>query len=152
MKRYSLSLLMALALPFLGSGADKGAVTFYLQLVRGTDDDKPPAPEATVAGPALCHRLRMFKWKHYWEIAHRTVVLDAGGITRQRLSAQREVGIALSAPAQMTVCIYTDGKLTRLRKQALDTPFYIDGGDNAAQSWFIVVRRDKPPAAQAKLN
>jgi hypothetical protein len=153
MKRNAILWLMLLALPFLAPGAEKTSVTFYLQLIRGTDDDKPPAPEARLAGPQVSRRLQMFKWKNYWEITRRTVVLEAGGKSRQRMSPQREVEIELSAPREMTVCIYADGKLTRRRKQPLDTPFYITGGDkDATQCWFIVVRRDKPPVAQTALN
>ncbi len=46
----------------------------------------------------------------------------------------------------MSISIYADGKLTRKRKQPVTAPFYISGGDKQTnQSWFIVVRRDKPP-------
>jgi hypothetical protein len=153
MKRYGILWLMLLTLPFLAAGAEKSSVTFYLQLIRGTDDDKPPAPEARPVGPQISRRLQMFKWKNYWEITRKAVVLEAGAKTRQRMSPQREVQIELSAQREMTVCIYADGKLTRRRKQSLDTPFFIAGGDNdATQAWFIVVRRDKPPEAQAALN
>jgi hypothetical protein len=153
MKRCPFPWLLVLALPLLTAGADKGGVTFYLQLIRGTDGDNPPTTEARPAGPALCRRLQMFKWKNYWEMAHRTVVLEAGGRTRQRMSAEREVEISLASPNEMTICIYADGKLTRRRKQSVETPFYIAGGDkDVAQSWFIVVRRDKPPWAQAGLK
>jgi len=148
MKRYGIPLLVLLMLPFLAAGADKSGVTFYLQLIRGTEDDKPPAPEARLAGTEVSRRLQMFKWKNYWEMAHRTVVLEEGGKTRQRMSPKREVEIQLSASHEVTFCIYTDGKLTRRRKQSLDTPFYIAGGDkDATESWFIVVRRDKPAGA-----
>jgi hypothetical protein len=153
MKQNRLPWLILLALPLLVAGADQSGVTFYLQLIRGSDDDKPPATEARLAGPEVSSRLQMFKWKNYWEMARRTVVLEAGGKTRQRMSAEREVEITLSDTREMTVCIYADGKLSRRRKQSLDTPFYIAGGDkDATQPWFIVVRRGKPPGTQARLN
>jgi hypothetical protein len=151
MRRSSLPWLILLALPVLAAGADKGGVTFYLQLIRGSDDDKPPAPEARLAGPEISRRLQMFKWKNYWEITRRTAVLPAGGKTRQRMSAEREVEIALSAAHEVTVGLYTHGELIRRRKQSLDTPFYIAGGDkDATESWFIVVRRDQPTGAQPR--
>jgi hypothetical protein len=153
MKRSILPLLALLALPCLTLGAEKTGVTFYLQLIRGTDADKPPGAAAKPAGPELSRRLQMFRWKNYWEINRRTVVLDTDGKSRQRMSDQQEVEIALTAPREMTVCIYADGKLTRRRKQSVDTPFYIAGGNSdATQSWFIVVRRDKPPEALANAN
>jgi len=153
MKRCLLPLLILLTLPFMAAGADQSGITFYLQLIHGTDGDKPPASDARAAGPQISRRLQMFKWKNYWEMARQTVVIAAGGKTRQRMSPKREVEIALNAPGEMTVCIYADGKLTRRRKQSLDTPFFIAGGDKEDnQAWFIVVRRDKPPGEQAKLN
>jgi hypothetical protein len=153
MKRFGLSCLILLALPCLALSADKTGITFYLQLIRGTDDDQPPAITARLAGPELARRLQMFRWKNYWEINRRAILLGDGGTTRQRMSAEREVEIARNAPREMIVSIYDNGKLTRRRLQSLDTPFYIAGGDkDATQSWFIVVRRDKPPEGKADLN
>ncbi len=145
--------MILLALPFLAAAAEKSGTTFYLQLIRGTDGDQPPAPEAKPAGRELTRRLDMFKWKNYWEISRRTVVLEAGGKIRQRMSASHEVELVLTTPGQMTVCIYANGKLTRRREQPMDTPFFIAGGDkDDAQAWFIVVRRDKPPDPPANSN
>jgi hypothetical protein len=144
---------MLLALPCLALGADKGGITFYLQLIRGTDDDHPPAAAARLAGPEISRRLQMFRWKNYWEIERRTVLLGSGAKARQRMSAEHEIEIARNSPREMVVSIYDDGKLARRRTQPLDTPFYIAGGDkDATQSWFIVVRRDKPPEGKAGLN
>jgi hypothetical protein len=153
MKPFGLSWLILLVVPCLALGADKSAVTLYLQLIRGTDGDQPPVADARLAGPELARRLQMFKWKNYWEINRRTVMLGAGEKTRQRMSTEREVEIALTASREMTVCIYTNGKLTRRRTQSLDTPYYIAGGDkDTTQSWFIVLRRDKSPDQRAGVN
>jgi len=120
-------------------------VTFYLQLVRGTDGVSPPSPDAPPVGPQLSRRLQMFRWEHYWEIKRQTVVLKPGGKTRQRLNPQREVEIEMTGPRFMTVSVYADGKLTVKSKRAVDAGFCIVGGDGKSeQSWFIVVRRDQP--------
>jgi hypothetical protein len=152
-KQFGLLLLILLALPCLAVGADKSGITLYVQLFRGTDNDQPPAAEARLADREILRRLQMFKWKNYWEIKRRTVLLGDGGKTRQRMSAEREVEIAQTSPREMTVSIYANGQLTRRRVQSLDTRFYIAGGDkDEAQSWFIVVRRDKPPEGKDSLN
>jgi hypothetical protein len=138
-----LLLLLALRLP---ARADGDGITFYLQLIRGTADDQPPSPEAKPVGSELTRRLQMFKWKNYWEISRSAVLIEPGGRNRQRMSPRHEVEISLVPAHQMTISIYTDGKLTRRRTQPLDTPFCIAGGDKEeTQAWFIVVRRDKPP-------
>ncbi len=148
MKLRHFACLAALAFPLIASAADKSAVTFYVQLIRGTEDANPPAADAKPAGAQITRRLQMFKWKNYWEISRKTVEVNPGSKIRQKLAPQREVEIAVGATNDMTISIYADGKLARKRRQPATTPFYISGGDKEAnQSWFIVVRRDKPPDA-----
>jgi hypothetical protein len=134
----------------LAQGADASGVTFYVQLIRGSDVDAPPAPQARLIGPKLDHRLHdVFKWKNYWEIKREVITLKTGAKIRKRMTANREIEIAWPSSRDMTVSIYTDGKMTRKREQSVDTAFYIAGGDSdATQSWFIVVRRDNPEATQ----
>jgi hypothetical protein len=141
-----LFLVIVLLGPAAVRGAEAPTVAFYVQLLRGSDDDIPPAPEARLIGTELGRRLHgVFRWKNYWEIKRQCMTLSAGKTVRARLSSNREVEINLPQPQEMVVCIYVDGKLVRKRRQAVHTRFYITGGDNdGAQSWFIVVRRDKP--------
>ncbi len=150
MKQIALLLLLLIGGTGMTWSAEEEDMTFYVQLIRGTDERTPPSPEARLVGPELGRRLHVFKWKNYWEISRRTVVLKPGAKSRQRLTPQRELEISLTSPQEMTVAIYTDGQLTRRREQAADTAFYIAGGDHdSAQCWFIVVRRNKPQSALA---
>jgi hypothetical protein len=132
--------------PAAARSAETPTVTFYVQLVHGSDDDTPPAPEARLIGTDLGRRLHgVFRWKNYWEIKRQCITLSAGKAVRARMSSDREVEIQLPKPEEMIVCIYVDGKLVRRRQQAVQTRFYITGGDNeGTESWFIVVRKDKP--------
>ncbi|HEY3913160.1 MAG TPA: hypothetical protein VGN61_01635 [Verrucomicrobiae bacterium] len=155
MRGLVLALIGFLAAAQYAAATPAEGVTFYVQLVRGSDADTPPAPGATLVGDVLGHRLRMFKWKNYWEVQRQTVQVNIGGKSRRRVTTEREVEISLSTPDDMTVCIYVNGKLSRKRKQHFSNAFYIAGGENEdANSWFIVVRRDKPqnsPSTQAQL-
>jgi hypothetical protein len=147
MKRWLFALAVLLAFPLLSAPSQSRGSTFYLQAIRGTDNDSPPTPEARPVGPVLRRRLQVFRWKSYWEIKRESVVVQPGGKTRQRMTADREVEIALPNPREMIVCLYVNGKLTRRRTQVIDTAFYIAGVENAndpPQSWFIIVRRDNP--------
>jgi hypothetical protein len=153
MKNFGLLWLILLALPCAALSAEKDEATFYLQLIRGTEGDQPPVADARLAGADLSRRLQMFKWKNYWEIKRRTVLLGEGEKTRQRMTAEREIEIVRDTPHTLTVSIYANGKLSRRRTQPLETPFYIAGGDkDAEQCWFIVLRRDKPPESKVARN
>jgi hypothetical protein len=136
----------------LARGADVASATFYIQLVRGTDVEARPAPQAHAIGGRLDQRLHdIFKWKNYWEVKRETVSLHSGMKVRKRMSAQREVEIAWSGPRAMEISLYTDGKLTRKRQQTIDTNFYISGGDrDAADCWFIIVRKDNPDSGSGQ--
>jgi len=147
MKQVLLALLM-IGVPFLARAADAPAMTFYVELIRGSDQDVPPTPDAHEVGVRLYHRLHdVFRWKNYWEVKRENVSIRPGEKARVRITKEREVEIDLSGSKDMTVSIYADGKLTRKRQQSLDTAFYIAGGSNdATDPWFIVVRRDNPDA------
>jgi len=150
MKPILFAVMALLAGACLADAAPAGDITFYVQLIQGTDADAPPAAGATLVGDALSHRLQMFRWKNYWEVKRQTIQLSTGAKIRRHLTRQRDVEIALTTPTDMTVAIFLDGKLTRKRAQPVNTAFYIAGGDNEeAQSWFVVVRRDKPQNAPA---
>ncbi|HXR07878.1 MAG TPA: hypothetical protein VN765_11150 [Candidatus Acidoferrum sp.] len=143
-------LLVILALILVGPGCrparDKSALTFYLQTIHGNDEDRPPTPEARPIGAKLDHRLRsVWKWKHYWELKRDLAVVKPGQRVRRRMSAEREVELELADLRSMTARIYFNGRLTRSRTQPAEGAFYIVGGDEGQdQSWFIVVRRDRP--------
>ena len=131
--------------------ADSSREIVYVQLLRGSDDDSPPTPQAKLIGAELDHRLHaVFKWKNYWEIQRQCLAVKVGQKLRAPVGAGREVEILLSQSGEMRVSLYIDGKLVRRRRQAARTRFYITGGDrDGSQSWFIVVRRDKPMEREA---
>lgn len=127
-------------------GAEDGARTFYVQFVCGSDQATPPAPDAKAVGPALRQRLgSVFKWKHYWELKRHCVQLKAGGKARVVMNPEREAELALLSPDTLAVRLYYRGKLSRSSELPVPKDFAVAGGDTAdGQSWFVVVRRDKP--------
>jgi len=119
---------------------------FYLQLVRGNNDQTPPTPAAKPIGPKLDQRLRSFcKWNRYWEIRRDSIVARPSQCVRKHLSPGQDVEIELLDSRRMAVRVYQSGTLTRSRNQPSDGAFFITGGkEGADQSWFIVVRQDPP--------
>jgi len=143
--------LFLLALLFIGmaraAAAEDPGMTFYLQLVRGNDEDRPPARGAKPIGPELSQRLHaVFRWKHYWELKRDQVVLKSGAKVRRQMTAEREVEIQRLNQEQVEIRVYREGKVARIERHSTRTQFILIGGDKEEnQCWFIVVRRDKPP-------
>jgi hypothetical protein len=140
-----LLLLTFAAAPF-ALGADAKQSTYYVQLIRGNNDDHPPASGARQIGPRLTKRFRpVFKWENYWEMSRQEVVLTQGQKTRLKLSKEREVEIDLTNPAKRKVIAYSAGKPVCSATRPVGEAKTIIGADRDANSvWFIVVRRDKP--------
>src|SRR5215831_483223 len=110
--------------------AEEGVVTYYVQLVRGTNGDKPPAPACQRAGPRLLATFRpVMKWKNYWEISCKSVTLEPGQTNRVRLGNGREVEIDLSIPKKRKVTAYQDGVVVDRTTSPLGALMSITGGD-----------------------
>lgn len=126
--------------------AGEETVTYYVQAIRGTDSDQPPTPEAKAIGPKLSGKLApVFRWKSYWEVKRQNVVLTKGKTERVTLPGGLEVEVARVNEDKREVRLYRDGKLTRkLTQPANKTMTIIGGMAEPDNSWFVVVRRDKP--------
>ena len=126
--------------------ADSPGVTFYTQLVRASDQDKPMEPHWRPVGPRLSrHLCPKFRWKNYWEVNRQTVNVLPGKVTRVRLNPDREIEIELRGPDESEIRLYTKGILVRKSRQSIQSSMSIMGGMHENDdSWFVVVRRDKP--------
>ncbi len=126
--------------------ADKAAVTYYVQLVRGSDEEQPPVPGSRRVGPRLTDKFQtVFKWRNYWEVAQREAVVAPGSLTRVRLNAEREVQIDLSDPRQRKVTAFHKGTVVdRIVSPTGEAMTLIGANRDGKSAWFVVVRRDKP--------
>lgn len=144
-----LTALFFVAAP-LARAADLSSVTFYVQLVQGSDQDAPPTAQARAIGAKLDQRLHnVFRWKNYWELKRENVTLAAGAKSRKAMSRHLAVEVAWPTSDTLMVSIFRDGKLVRRRHEPIDTAFSIAGGSsNPGEPWFIIVRRDNPDQNQ----
>jgi hypothetical protein len=126
--------------------AEGEPVTLYMQVIRGTDLDKPPQSDWRPVGPRLSrHLCPKFRWKHYWEMNRQAINVRPGKTVRIRVSSEREVEIELRDSGESEVRLYSAGKLARKSRQSGESHMTIMGGGwDESESWFIVVRRDKP--------
>ena len=142
---FCLLLLFAWASPVL-AGIDAEPTTFYIQLIRGTDQEKRQEISWKPIGPKLSQRLSpIFRWKKYWEVNCQPISVEFGRISRSRLSDVRQVEIEPISPSEMEIRLFLKGNLVQTCRQLVGTRITIMGGDRTKnESWFVVVRRDKP--------
>lgn len=151
MKRWlCLLLLVAVGLP-VSFGADTEKATYYVQLIRGSNEDEPPEPGSKRIGPKLSAALRpVFQWKSYWEVKRQQVALANGQKSTVRLSPQREVMIDLTDPAKRQVTVFEAGRpVSRAIRPSGEAMTIIGGDRDKGSAWFIVVRRDKPTVQES---
>ena len=126
--------------------AEHQSNTFYVQLVRGNNDDVPPQPGSRPVGIRVARHLRAaLNWKNYWELNRRQVAVCSGNATRVCLSKEREVEIDLTSRNRRKVTAFENGRAVQKALRPLGEGMTVIGGERSDESaWFIVVRGDRP--------
>ena len=131
---------------FALDAAEAEKVTYYVQLVRGTEDASPPSSDSKPIGPKIAKRLSpVFRWNHYWEMARKDVAVKRGEKKLVQLAPQRSVEIDLTNLAKRQVTAFEGKKPVYKVVNPIGSDMTVIGGDRSTNgSWFIIVRRDKP--------
>ncbi len=143
---HGFGLCLFLAAAFWLQAAEEKPVLLYVQLIRGTNDEKPPEKNAKRVGPKLSQLLTpVFRWKHYWEVRQEEVKVSPRQTLKLGLKV-RDLEIKLQPDGQLELRLFTNGKLVRTSRQKLkaDTMEIMGGNKEDDNAWFVVVRRDKP--------
>jgi hypothetical protein len=145
MRRLPFWFLIALCSLSGGVVAGDDPVTFYVQLLRGTNEEKSEDIKIKEVGPKLRKKLSpVFRWKNYWEVSRTAVTVGKGKTGRVQLPNSHALEIELLNPAESEVRLYLNGALRRKSRQPIHNRTTIMGGDNNDDCWFVVVRRDPP--------
>ena len=151
MKRCWLVLCL-LGLSWLPAGlAADDARTYYFQLICGSDKELATKVDAKPIGLKLRSELEAkFRWKSYAELAHGECNVSEVKTTSIKLPERREMQLQLSGKSIETR-LYRDGQMVRKSRENADSKLLIMGGDQGRDdSWFIVIRRDKPATFSAE--
>jgi len=121
-------------------------LTYYVQLIRCSDQNQPPEPGSKRVGPKLAEKFQcVLRCKSYWEISQAKVEVLPNRTIRTHLSNGRDVEIDLTQPGKRRVATFHKGRLIDRTVEPLSENMTLIGGDRDQTShWFIVVRRDKP--------
>jgi hypothetical protein len=139
-------LLVFLVLPLWANAADDNAQVFYVQLIRGSNDEKPPESQAKAVGPKMSQVLTpVFKWKYYWQVSEQEVSVAPAKVSKLNLQV-RDLELQIMPEDQVEARLYEKGKLMRTSRQKVSAaaPLVMGGSPNDNNAWFIVVRKDKP--------
>ena len=139
-------ILVALTVSRAWSAQEGSPATYYVQLIQGTNEEKPQDASWRAVGPKLSQVLSpVFTWKHYWEVKREEVVVTGGNVSKVKVTADRSLEIELIKDGQTELRLYRAGELKRKMRTSGETGMSILGGDAPGKDgWFIVVRRDKP--------
>ena len=134
--------LMAVA----GSAATaEPSKAIYVQFILGTDKSCPQA-NCREIGPKLSKKLSpVFRWKHFWEIDRKKLVVQAKKTTRIELAGDRKMEINFTKSDEVEVRLYRRTGLITKTRHSFGGPMSILGGEeDTHDSFFIVVRGDEP--------
>jgi hypothetical protein len=126
--------------------AEVEKIPFSVQLIRGSDSDKPDDPAWKPVEAKLDKNLRaVFRWRYYWEVKRESVSLLPDKVVRLHLTSEREVELKLLDPPNTQIRLFYKGELTRCSHQPIKDHICVLGGDQkSGESWFVVVSRVKP--------
>ena len=145
MTRGALLLLCYLATFVHAAAATKPSV-LYVQVIRGTDQEKPAGKNYREIGPKLSAKLSpVFQWKHYWETELKKVDFDPAKIAKVALAGQRTLEIEKLKSGELEVRLFRRSGLVTKTRQAKNGRMAILGGEESnKESFFVVVRPDEP--------
>ena len=119
--------------------------TLYVQVIRGSDQEKPAGTSYQEIGPKLSAKLSpVFRWKHYWETERKKVQIDAGKITKVPLANQRSLEIERLKSGELEVRLFRRTGLVTKTRQACDRMAILGGEEAGKESFFVIVRSDEP--------
>ncbi len=146
MKRVGFLLLVCACISYASAADTPPRTTYYVQVIWGTDQDKPVGADYRKIGPKLGAKLSpVFRWKHYWETEQRKVQLDPAKVTRLPLAQQRSVEIERLKSGDIEVRLYRrSGLVTKTRQSCNERMAILGGEDSKRDSFFVVVRLDEP--------
>jgi hypothetical protein len=136
--------LFSLVLLFSASDVESKAQDrkFEAELIWGTDQAKPDAPDLKPVDPELVERLqKIFKWKHYYQVRKKDFIVAAKPKpgTLVVLSDKCEIEVTDKGMPMTEVKLFGEKKLVKTIKQAITQCLVIAGDDRNDTAWFVVL-------------
>jgi hypothetical protein len=140
------ALLLVCVLSTLLSAAAAETKTLYVQVILGSDQDKPANSNYKEVGPKLSAKLsRLFRWKHYWETDRKKIEFNPAKPTKLPLGSQRTLELERLKTGELEVrLLRRSGLVTKARQPSKGGMAILGGEESSKDSFFVVVRSDEP--------
>lgn len=140
--------------PFIGTGLFLlalllGATTLSaaeskldVQLVWGSNGEESPNPNHKPLDASLAKKLGMFKWKKYYQVTRKELVLVDHAPQKVRLSPQCLIEVKHLEGPRYEINVFGEGKHVRkiTEKITKHDSLAIAGDDKNDCAWFILIR------------
>jgi hypothetical protein len=134
--------------PTNASGVD--SIKVKALLVWGTDTEVPNAPNLKPLPKDLSEKLKMFKWKYYFQVCDPDYPSKELLITKDKaetitLSKKCEIQVKYIGDSTIEVKLFGEKKLVLIKKQALQEGAHLvlAGEDKNDTAWFVIIGRLK---------
>jgi hypothetical protein len=127
----------------LSAGGAKGDLKFEIQLIWGTNGEKPPGKDLQDVEPRITEALKgVFKWKNYFEVTRKKIAVASKSMQRVKLSDKCDVEVQHLGGSFVQIKLLGEGKCVHTRKEPI-TPgklITIAGEDKNDTAWFVVLK------------
>ena len=117
-------------------------------LIWGTNTEESPNPDHKAIDPALARKLlKVFKWKHYFEVSRQTLAIPVNQTKSAKMSSKCVVEAKNLGGSRVEVKLFGEGKLVEKRSQPLPPgeDLILAGDAKNDTAWFVVFRAINTP-------
>jgi hypothetical protein len=122
-----------------------GDLKFEVQLVWGTNNEKPKNPNHKPVAPEVKKEIQKLplKWTNYFEINRQKFSVSSGGTNKVAVSGTCQLEVKHTNGSNMAVSLFGKGKEVMKRNQSLPKGETLVLGGNAPDesSWLVILKR-----------
>lgn len=127
-------------------GAEKSAVSgetlFQVQLIWGTNGEKPKDKDLKDVDPKIQGRLKgVFKWSDYYEVCRKPLSVPKNAAPKLKLSDKCEIQVQDLGGSRVEIRLFGEGTLIEKKAQAIvpGEMIILAGDGENATAWFVVL-------------
>jgi hypothetical protein len=136
------SLLACAVLAFVRPVRAAGEGNYHVQLIWGTDSERPKDKPLKDVDAKLLEKLKaVFKWKNYYEVDQKHLLLPKQSSQKLKLSEKCEIEVQDLSNSRIEIRLFGEGKLVVKKAQTVvaQEPIVLGGGGKDETAWFVVV-------------